>query len=74
MLNDKKDSKAKKCIFIGYSLEQKGYRCYNLVTHQVRVSKDVVSNEMISWYADADHDIGADVKENVVTKNVGPSS
>jgi hypothetical protein len=25
----KLDPKAKKCIFIGYSLEQKGYRCFN---------------------------------------------
>jgi len=28
----KLDPKAKKCIFIGYSLEQKGYRCFNLST------------------------------------------
>jgi hypothetical protein len=26
----KLDPKAEKCIFIGYSLEQKGYRCFNL--------------------------------------------
>jgi hypothetical protein len=25
----KLDPKTKKCIFIGYSLEQKGYRCFN---------------------------------------------
>jgi hypothetical protein len=25
----KLDPKAKKCIFIGYSLDQKGYRCFN---------------------------------------------
>ena len=31
-LHRKLDPKAEKCIFVGYSLQQKGYRCYNLVT------------------------------------------
>jgi hypothetical protein len=29
---------AEKCVFIGYSLEQKGYRCYNPVTCEIKVS------------------------------------
>ena len=73
-LRTKLDPKAEKCVFIGYSLEQKGYKCYNPVTRQVRVSRDVVFDEMASWYADVKHDIGADAKENVVTENAGPSS
>ena len=44
------DPKAKKCVFIGYSLEQKGYRCYNPCTCDVRVTRDVVFDEMASWY------------------------
>ena len=35
-IRDKKrkklDPKSKKCILIGYSLEQKGYKCYNTST------------------------------------------
>jgi hypothetical protein len=31
----KLDSKVEKCIFIGYSLEQKGYRCFNLSTRKL---------------------------------------
>jgi len=40
----------------------------------VRVSRDVVFDEMSSWYAEVKQDIGADVKENVLTENAGPSS
>ena len=60
----KLDPKAEKCIFIGYSLEQKGYRCYNPIKGEFRVSKAIIFDEMISWYAssgdalkeDDDHD------------------
>jgi hypothetical protein len=46
----KLDPKAEKCIFIGYSLEQKGYRCFNPFTWKLQVSRDVVFDEMVSWY------------------------
>jgi len=46
----KLDPKAEKCIFIRYSLEQKGYRCFNPSTRKLQVSRDVVFDEMISWY------------------------
>ena len=55
-------------MFIGYSLEQKGYRCYNLATRELRVSKDVVFDEMSSWYA-VEKSIGADVSENVAAQD-----
>ncbi|MCO5578778.1 hypothetical protein L7F22_032624 [Adiantum nelumboides] len=63
-LRMKLDRKAKKCVFIGYLVEQKGYKCYNPVTHQVRVSKDVFA-EMATWYADVKDDVGADVNKSV---------
>jgi len=46
----KLDPKAEKCIFIGYSLEQKGYKCFNPSTRKLQVSRDVVFDEMVSWY------------------------
>jgi hypothetical protein len=73
-LRIKLDPKAKKCVFIGYSLEQKGYICYNPVTHKMRVSRDVVFDETSSWYVDVKDTIGADANEHVVAKNVGQQS
>ena len=47
----KLDPKVEKCIFIGYSLEQKGYHCYNPITRKIRVSRDVVFDELMrNWY------------------------
>ncbi len=34
----------------------------------------MVFDEMASWYAEEKHDIGADVKDNAVTKIAGLSS
>jgi len=51
--NDKRsklDPKAEKCIFIKYSLKQKGYRCFNPSTQKLQMSRDVVVDEMVSWY------------------------
>ena len=44
----KLDAKAKKCILVSYSDEQKGYKSYNPTTKQVRVSGDVVFDESVS--------------------------
>ena len=49
-LRTKLDPKAEKCIIVGYSLDQKGYRCYNPITREIRVSRDVVFDELSSWY------------------------
>jgi hypothetical protein len=46
----KLDPKVDKCIFIGYSLKQKGYRCFNPSIRKLQVSRDVVFDEMVSWY------------------------
>ena len=41
---------AEKCILVGYSDEQKGYKCYNPSTKQACVSRDIVFHESASWY------------------------
>ncbi|MCO5610052.1 hypothetical protein L7F22_064287 [Adiantum nelumboides] len=64
-LRMKLDPKAKRRILIAYFDEQKGYKCYNRVPREVRMSKDVVFDEMATWYADVKDDIGADVNKSV---------
>jgi hypothetical protein len=44
----KLDPKAEKCIFIRYSLEQKGYRCFNSSTRKLQVSRNIMFDEMVS--------------------------
>ena len=44
----KLEAKAKKCILVGYSDEQKGYKCYNHRTKQERMSRDIVFDESAS--------------------------
>ena len=46
----KLDHKSEKCILVGYSYEQKGYKCFNPSTRKVRVSRHVVFNESASCY------------------------
>ena len=46
----KLDAKAKKCILVGYSDEQKGYKCYNPRTKQARMSRNVVFDDSTSWH------------------------
>ena len=41
----KYDSKARKCILVGYSSESKGYRLYNPEQRKLIVSRDVKFNE-----------------------------
>ena len=44
----KLDPKLEKCILVSYSHEQKGYKCYNPRTKQVRVHWDVEFDETAS--------------------------
>ena len=53
ILNEKRkklDPESEKCILVGYSLEQKGYKFFNPFTWKVYVSRDVVFDESTSWY------------------------
>jgi len=66
----KLDPKAEKCIFIGYSLEQKTYRCFNPSTRKLQVSRDVVFDEMVNWYPPLKITEDGEAKNGDVPSNV----
>ena len=48
---DKLSPQSRKCIFLGYSRTQKGYRCYSLESHQYFVSADVTFFESTPFFS-----------------------
>jgi len=70
----KLDPKTEKCIFIGYSLEQKGYRCFNSSTRKLQVSRDVVFNKMVSWYSPLKVAEDGEARNGDVSSNVEQES
>ncbi|RVW27700.1 Retrovirus-related Pol polyprotein from transposon RE2 [Vitis vinifera] len=52
--NDKLSAKATKCIFLGYSRLQKGYRCYSPDTHRYFLSVDVTFFEDSPFFSSSE--------------------
>jgi histone deacetylase 1/2 len=66
----KLDPKVNKCIFIGYSLKQKGYRCFNLSTRKLQVNRDVVFDKMVNWYSSLKLTKDEEARNGHVSSNV----
>ena len=49
--SDKLDPRSIKCVFLGYSRTQKGYRCYSPTLHHCFISADVKFDESQSYFS-----------------------
>ena len=49
-MQTERSPKSKKCILIGYLCAKKAYKCFNPSTRAVRISRDIVFDELASWY------------------------
>ena len=58
---DKLFSKATKCVFLGYSRFQMGYRCYSIDTNRYFISVDVTFFEGSSFFSSEEHPHVSDV-------------
>ena len=58
---DKLSAKATKCVFLGYSRLQRGYRCYSPDTNRFFISVDVIFFEDSSFFSSAVHPSALDV-------------
>nr|KYP41064.1 Retrovirus-related Pol polyprotein from transposon TNT 1-94 [Cajanus cajan] len=58
----KLDPRAVKCVFLGYSTTQKGYKCFHPISKRFYVSRDVTFNEQESYFKQP-HLQGENVRE-----------
>ncbi|CAH9102795.1 unnamed protein product [Cuscuta europaea] len=56
----KLDPRSIKCIFLGYSPTQKGYKCYNPTTRKTYTSADVTFNEDTPFYTPTSQPVSQD--------------
>jgi hypothetical protein len=54
--NDKLDRNSVKIIFLGYSSEKKGYKCYDPKNHKIYFSRDILFSENEPYYQSNDQE------------------
>ncbi|CAL1391452.1 unnamed protein product [Linum trigynum] len=68
------DKKAKRCIFLGYDSERKGWRCYDPTTNKAMVSRNVVFDEASSWWTPVEVLLPDKEKESQAQESEGEQS
>ena len=66
-LRNKLEPKGLKCVFVGYSPSQKGYKCFHPPSNRVYVSRDVIFTEDIAFYTKNQLSEGTEYPTNIPT-------
>ncbi|KAH9689179.1 retrovirus-related pol polyprotein from transposon RE1 [Citrus sinensis] len=64
---DKLSPRALRCVFVGYALHQKGYRCYYPPSRKIYITMDVVFHEYIMYYLSESEFQGEYIEEEIHT-------
>src|SRR4051812_9544025 len=62
----KLEFRSKQCVFLGYSSLHKGYKCLDVATGRVYVSRDVVFDEQVFPFAKLHPNAGAQLRKELV--------
>ena len=78
MIDSKLEAKSKKCIFIGYEVDDFGYRLWDFENRKIIRSRDVVFNEKVMYKdqfqgkkeekENTEYTVLGEIKENEVPK------
>ena len=62
----KLEFRSKRCVFLGYSNLHKGYKCLDISTGRVYISRDVVFDEEIFPFKDRHPNAGAQLRSEIL--------
>ena len=67
---NKWNAKALKCVFLGYSTTQKGYKAYHPLTRKYIVSKDVLFEEKCFYYKPIGNESHREIDRLLISENL----
>lgn len=67
----KLEFRSKRCVYLGVSDMHKGFKCLDITTGQVYISRDVIFDESIYPFRDLHSNVGAKLRSEII--NLSPS-